>query len=232
MFDGLKALAKRHPRLMVLALFTGGLAMAALAVLVWYAFSTRDVRINDRSGSAYEGARLEGPAPDFRLVDHKGIAVALADFRGKVVVLAFMDSRCDETCPLTAQELRAAYAGLGESGVQVVFLGINVNVNFARPEDMAAFTSRYELDDIPTWHFLTGTPDQLSPVWGAYSIAVIPPEEPGEDDFDHTPGVFIIDREGNQRWYVSIPMQGDTTTVWSGPPLRQLLLSHIRDLLG
>ena len=58
-----------------------------------------DTSYGTSSNPVYEGTKLEGPAPDFRLVDQKGASVALSDFQSKVVVLAFMDTRCDETLP-------------------------------------------------------------------------------------------------------------------------------------
>lgn len=174
----------------------------------------------------YEGTELAGAAPDFRLIDQKGDAIALSDFRGKVVVLAFMDSRCDETCPLTALELRTAYQSLGEAAAQAVVLGVNVNANFNSREDVDAFTAEFKLNEIPPWHFLTGAAEELSSVWKAYFIEVR--VQPEEEDFDHTPGLYVIDQDGNMRWYISVPLQEEE---WSGPPLSDLLTKRVRELL-
>jgi cytochrome oxidase Cu insertion factor (SCO1/SenC/PrrC family) len=147
--------------------------LGVIAVLALAGCSSgADASHDSSSSTVYQGTKLEGPAPDFRLVDHQGAHVALSDFRGKVVVLAFMDSRCDETCPLTAYELRTAYNSLGNNQEDVVFLGANVNKNFNKPEDAAAFTVQHRLGEIPTWHFLSGDPEELEPVWEAYSIEV------------------------------------------------------------
>jgi protein SCO1/2 len=94
--------------------------------------------------------KLASPAPDFRLVDQKGTSMALSDFRGQVVVLTFMDTRCDETCLPSASELRHAYQSLDNAGKEVVFLGVNVNRNFNKPKDAAAFTNQERLESIPT----------------------------------------------------------------------------------
>src|SRR5205085_8829127 len=54
-------------------------------------------------------ARLGTPAPDFRLPDTKGRALALADLRGKPVVLAFFASwchPCEEELPVLEQFAR------------------------------------------------------------------------------------------------------------------------------
>lgn len=179
----------------------------------------------------YRGAELQGLAADFRLFDQNGRKVGLSDFRGKVVVLAFMDSRCDETCPLTAFELAKAYQALGTDAPQAVFLGVNVNAKFNRVDDVAAFTTQQAVSQIPTWHFLTGAPEDLKPVWDSYSILVA--EQPGEDDFEHTPGVFVIDRSGQKRWYISTPLlEDESIPQWEGPRLAELVVQKVRSLLA
>lgn len=176
---------------------------------------------------SYEGAELDGVAPDFRLVDHKGVRLALSDFRGHVVVLTFLDSQCQETCPLTATHLRMASQTLSDDVSSVVFIGVNVNLEANTVADVLAATKKWRLDEIPTWHFLTGSAEELEPVWQAYNIMVIPEQ----DEIQHTPGVFLIDPAGQQRWYVSTPFDETGQPQWTAP-LNELLVKHIRELLS
>ena len=141
-------------------------------------------------------------APDFRLVNHNGATMALSDFSGQVVVLTFMDSQCQEACPLTAVHLRAVCQALGDEASFVIFLGINVNSEANTVADVAAATQKWQLDEISTWHFLTGSPAELEPVWVAYNITVVPAPE-ADEELLHTPGVYLINQSGRLRWYVS-----------------------------
>ena len=112
---------------------------------------------------------------------------------------------------------------------RIVFLGVNVNVEANAPEDVMEFTKEYGLDRIPSWHFLTGTPEELEPVWRAYFITVLR-REGGE--IVHTPGVFLIDQKGQQRWYISTPLYDeDSAAEWTGPVLSDLLMKQIRQLI-
>lgn len=178
----------------------------------------------------YEGSRLDGPAPDFQLVDQHGATLALSDFRGKIVVLTFFDSQCVDVCPLTAASLLRVNQLLENAAQSLVFLGVNVNVDADTLEDINAATQRWHLDEIASWHFLTGNPADLEAVWQAYGIAVEPPVDEG-GDLSHSPGVFLIDRAGQQRWYVSTPFVGAGTPAPS-LPLDELLLNHIQALLN
>ena len=102
---------------------------------------------------------MNKPSPGFELTDQNGHTLALSDVEGKVVVLAFLDSKCSDICPLTALHLRLAYERLRYLGADVaklVLLGVNVNLAGNTLEDARAFTARYGLNTVPTWHFLIG----------------------------------------------------------------------------
>ena len=177
-----------------------------------------------RTGS-YQGVELSGEAPDFRLTDQNGSLINLSDFRGKVVVLTFMDSTCKDTCPLTAAQFRQAYRKFDQTkSSQVAFIGVNVNVEANKVTDVSEITKTWHLEEIPSWHFLTGSREELKGVWKDYGIAVIPSADGKE--IMHTPGVFLIDPSGQKRWYISTPYSTDLTL-----PLSELLLKHIREIL-
>lgn len=178
----------------------------------------------------YEGTQMDGIAPDFRLTNQRGETVALADFQDKVVALTFMDSHCQDTCPLTAGELRRVSQALGDETNSVVFIGVNVNAQANAVADVAAATQEWRLDEIPNWHFLTGNTSELEPVWNAYTVEVMPPvDETG--DLVHSPGIYLIDHAGQRRWYVSTPFVEPGTPAPSRP-LNELLTMRIRQLLS
>jgi len=178
---------------------------------------------------AYQGSELSGPAPDFQLTDQNGSLISLSDFRGKVVILTFMDSKCTDTCPLTAAHFREAYRQLNQNEVkQVVFLGVNVNVEESAVVDVLETTHAWRLDEITDWHFLTGSRDSLEPVWKEYGVAA--EHNPDGHSMMHTPGTFLIDPSGQERWYISTPFfSGEDTGLTL--PLSELLLKHIREIL-
>ena len=66
-------------------------------------------------GAAFEGAvRPPGiPPADFGLRDEDGKVVALADLRGRPVVVTFLYTTCEDTCPLTVDQIRGGLDELG-----------------------------------------------------------------------------------------------------------------------
>ena len=193
-----------------------------VGVLVYFRLTSLD------NVQPYQGTEISGEAPDFRLTDQNGSVKNLSDFRGKVVVLTFMDSKCKDTCPLTAAQLKLAYQQLDQTEAgQVAFIGVNVNVEANAIADVYEITQTWHLDEIPTWHFLTGSAEESTPIWKAYGVAVVS-QPTGE--IIHTPGVFLIDKVGQERWYISTPFSAKGNAEWT-LPLSNLLVSHIREIL-
>jgi cytochrome oxidase Cu insertion factor (SCO1/SenC/PrrC family) len=140
------------------------------------------------------GSSLGGtPAPDFTLTDQYGRAVSLSSFRGKVVILAFTDSKCTTICPLTTQSLLAAKDLLGKAGDQVQLLGIDANPDATAVSDVMSYSQVHGM--VNHWDFLTGSLAQLKTVWEAYHIAV----QIEQGQIDHTPAVYVIDTRGREQ---------------------------------
>ena len=174
-------------------------AWIALAVLALTLASLR-VRIGasgtpaPAQGSPPFGTTLPSiPAPAIALVDQFGHPQSLAAFRGRVVVLTFIDSRCTETCPLTAQMLQTFQDEIGPRSAHVQLLAVNANPEATAPADAAAWTAQHGMSG--RWLFLTGPAAQLQPIWSAYHIGV----EVEDGQIHHTDATYVIDAHGNER---------------------------------
>jgi len=139
------------------------------------------------------GTTLSGRAPDFRLTDQFGRSVSLRSFRGHVVVLAFVDSRCTTVCPLTTTAMIDAKRLLGNAGNQVRLVGVDANPTARSVGEVRAYSTVHDMFD--KWHFLTGSLSQLKRVWAAYHVA----SEVEHGQIDHTPALFVLDQRGFER---------------------------------
>jgi len=140
-------------------------------------------------GSTLGGVR----APDIRLKNQFGQQMALSQFRGKAVVLAFVDSECTNVCPLTTVSMVQAKELLGAAGSHVQLLGVDANPDATSVADVMAYSRAHAM--VNQWDFLTGTLPQLQAVWRAYHIAV----QIEQGMIDHTPALFVIDPQGRER---------------------------------
>ena len=140
------------------------------------------------------GSSLGGQsAPDIRLVNQFGQRMALSQFRGKVVVLAFVDSQCTTICPLTTVSMVEAKQLLGAAGSRVQLLGVDANPRATSVSDVMAYSRAHGL--VNQWDFLTGTMPQLQAAWRGFHIAV----QIQRGTIDHTPALFVIDPQGRER---------------------------------
>ena len=140
-------------------------------------------------GSPASGA----PAPDFDLRDQKGRLTSLRQFRGKVVVLAMIDSHCTTICPMTTESLVEALRLLGPAAAQVQLIGINANPLALRVADVADYTRAHDMQG--KWRFLTGSLAQLKRVWQGYHVYVAAIH----NDIDHDPAIILIGTHGRER---------------------------------
>jgi cytochrome oxidase Cu insertion factor (SCO1/SenC/PrrC family) len=158
-------------------------------------------------------------APGFKLTDQDGRTLPLSRFRGKVVVLEFMDPHCTDICPLVSQEFIDAYHDLGRAAGGVVFAAVNVNQYHDRVQDVLAYSREHQLITIPDWHFFTGPAPALQAVWRGYGVAVQAPRP--DADVVHTSIIYFIGPGGTER-YVAAPMADHTSSGASYLPAGQI----------
>ncbi len=136
------------------------------------------------------GTAIHRPASNFTLTDQFGRRVLLSSYRGKVVLLAFADSRCTTVCPLTTTTMLQAKRMLGAAGSRVALLGIDANPEATKVADVRAYSVVHQM--MNRWRFLTAPPPELKRVWRNYGIAA----QVLHGQIDHTPGLFVIDQKG------------------------------------
>ena len=144
-------------------------------------------------------------APPFTLRDTSGRAVRLSDYRGQVVLLAFIFTTCPGVCPLISTQMSALQAGLKAEGL---FPGRAklVSVTVDPKTDTAKVLSRYAKEfkaDPAGWAFLREEPERLKPVLQAYDewTRLLPK---GKGWIDHPARVYLVDPNGNIREIYSL----------------------------
>ncbi len=158
------------------------------------AISSTQQRAADANPDLDPGSSLGAVlAPQVELVNQFGQQMSLSKFRGKVVILAFVDSECTTVCPLTTVSMLAARQLLGAAGDQVQLLGIEANPAATSVADVMAYSRAHGMVD--QWDFLTGSASQLKAAWQAYNVYV----QIVKGQVDHTPALFVIDQQGRER---------------------------------
>ena len=138
-----------------------------------------------------------GAAPDFHLRDQNEAPVKMSDLRGKVVVVGFVFTTCNGTCPATTHRMAKLHQELQRSPMkdQVQFLSISLDPVRDTPEMLRGYMRLYEIES-PNWRFLTGAPKDVQPVLAAWGMWARPA---ANGQLDHPSRVFLVDRRGRIR---------------------------------
>jgi cytochrome oxidase Cu insertion factor (SCO1/SenC/PrrC family) len=163
-----------------------------------------------RSSSHDSTAPMSGPAtswaagvrraPAFRLSDQNGNAVSLTGYRGRPVIVTFIDPLCRNYCPTEAARLDTLARSMpAASRPAIVAVSVNVKGN----------ARRYLVEDIrkwrlgPSWHWGVGAPSALESVWRKYGIGVLVTRKKiagvTVDEVTHTEAAYVVDAQGFER---------------------------------
>ena len=174
------------PTRVLLALTTLCLCAAGAVLGVWLAQRGADAP----AATGWEGAvRPPGARlPDFELRTQDGQPVTASSLRGRPLVVTFVYSTCEDTCPAQVQSIRGALDDLGRD---VPVIGVSVDP----ANDTAARARTFLLEQSMTGRmdFLLGTREELEPLWEAFGIA------PQREGREHSAYTVLVDGEGRQR---------------------------------
>lgn len=144
-------------------------------------------------------------APEFTLKDTAGRAVHLSDYRGQVVLLAFIFTTCPGVCPLISTQMSALQAGLKAEGLfpgKAKLVSVTVDPKTDTAEVLARYAQMFKADPAG-WAFLREEPQRLKPVLKAYDEWTrLLPDTKGW--LDHPARVYLVDPNGNIREIYSL----------------------------
>jgi protein SCO1/2 len=146
-----------------------------------------------------EGSRelpVIGPAPQFTLTSQDGKPFALADLRGKAVVVAFIYTECPDICPMLTQKMVEIQDELGANfGAKVAFVSISLDPEHDTPEVLKDYAQFWGAKP-DGWAFLTGSPEAVRDVTRRYGVFFAKKED---GSVEHTQLTSLVDVAGQMR---------------------------------
>ncbi len=178
-----------NPRIALALALLAAFALGALLVVA----SERDDHASgegDRGSRGFEGARMPAGlrAPELGLRNQDGERVSMRKLRGRPVIVTFLYTTCEETCPGQAQQVKG---GLDQLGHDVPALAIAVDPRNDTPEKARRFLFDQGLSD--RMDFILGSVGELEPVWRGYAI------QPQTNEAEHQARIVLVDKRGFQR---------------------------------
>jgi protein SCO1 len=173
-----------NPRIAVALFLVGAFALGAVVL----AAAGRDT--DEGSPNTFEGASMPAGlrAPDFRLLNQDGEPVSMRSLRGRPVVVTFLYTTCQDSCPIQAQTVRGA---LDELGHDVPALAIAVDPPRDTAERARAFLAKQRASG--RIDFVLGSRAELRPLWKGFAI------RPQSVTEEHQARFTLVDSRGYQR---------------------------------
>lgn len=140
-------------------------------------------------------------APAITLSDQYGHQWSLANAKGRIAVVTFVNSACNDACDVLAKEIGDAEKALGSQAKHVLFVIINTDPLETSLSPTAPLLSQTSLGTFANVTYLTGSIKQLSPVWSHYGVAV--EVQPATRTVAHNEIMYFIDSSGRMAYRIT-----------------------------
>jgi protein SCO1/2 len=143
--------------------------------------------------------RAGEPVPDAPFTDQSGRARRFSEWRGRVVGVTFMYTRCPmpDFCPLMDRHFREAQGAIGRdpqlSG-RARLVSVSFDPEYDTPAVLAAHAARVSADPA-IWTMLTGEREQVDRFASRFGVSVVRPDKPAAE-IVHNLRTAIIDADG------------------------------------
>jgi protein SCO1/2 len=139
------------------------------------------------------------PAPDFTLTTQDGGTLSRADLRGRVLLVGFIFTTCNGSCPATTHRMSRIQEALARRGLtkdgRVRLLSITLDPARDTPAVLRDYARLYDVDTA-SWTFLTGPRERVEKVIAAWGMWARPA---ANGQLDHPSRVFLVDPRGRIR---------------------------------
>lgn len=195
------------------AVLCGGVAVLVAAVASWSVRSRHDAPTVATVLPQTYVARTVVPVrsvADFTLTDQDGRPFRFSDSNGRIRLLYFGYTSCPDICPTTLAKWRTVKRKLGGLGDDIQFIMVTVDPDVDRPAQMKRYVQLFD----PSFVGLTGTVNELTPVWNAFNVhpkrySVEVPGAPTLHIISHPASVYVVDKGGKLRLEILFAEKAD-----------------------
>jgi protein SCO1 len=188
-----------------------------LALLLPYVGSSNDYSSGD---IPFEPDRLRTSfmAPPFEMVDQDSTRRALIPTEQKITIVTGIYTSCGETCPLIVQQIYRVMSRLSdEDKSHIRIFALTLDPETDTPAMMKAMLTAHGVDQ-NFFKGLTGAPEYVDPILGAYQFAKA--RNPETNILDHVNLINVVDPEGRLAFRFTL---GNSQEVWLEQSIRYLI---------
>lgn len=152
-----------------------------------------------KTPTTWHGKDITGLMPDllFKLEDAQGQPVTALDYQGKLVLLYFGFTHCEDLCPTTLTTLTAALHRMGNDATRVRILFVSVDPQRDSPALLRQFATHFAPQVIAA----SGSDAQLQQLAKRYRVTYSYGDKDREGNYEvyHSSAIFVFDGRGKVR---------------------------------
>lgn len=133
--------------------------------------------------------------------DEAGASTTLNSWKGRWFALTFVYTSCAGTCPLTTKKLKRLDTALEKAGRPLDLVVVSLDPAHDKPEAVAAYRKRYQLEESKRWHVLVGDDAQVRTLTMLLNFKYTVNPESGV--ILHDNAVFLISPDGSVKTSMS-----------------------------
>ncbi len=157
---------------------------------------------------AYKPLNPGDPVPDFKLINQNGRTIHIGQFRGKVLLVTFIYTRCPlaDYCPRMSRNfarLNEILASDFDLYSKTHLLSVSFDPEYDTPAVLrsygGAYTGRYSEEDFAHWDFAAPPEKELPDVLHFFLVGATPEKD---RTITHSLSTVVIDQQGKvYKWY-------------------------------
>lgn len=149
-----------------------------------------------KTAQIFEGGRIvmfEETPPVINLIDQDGKRVTNEGLKGKVTLINFIYTRCDESCPIMVHKfMDIAKEMKDELGKKLQLVSITMDPEHDRPEILKSYAGKIEADT-SSWSFLTEEKSIVDKVLKGFNFFY---QKNEDGSFGHGNTIVMLDKNG------------------------------------
>lgn len=139
--------------------------------------------------------------PDYRLINQDGKAIRIHDYKGKVLLVTFIFTRCQDPnqCTLMSTHFAALNQEMQKQPAlyeKTHLLSISFDPEYDTPKVLrsygAAYTGKYTDETFEHWEFASGSPDEVKGIAQYFGLRYYKDEQTGNQQIIHSLRTAVI----------------------------------------
>ncbi|MGM0836771.1 MAG: SCO family protein [Bacillota bacterium] len=125
-------------------------------------------------------------------------AFSTSDKKGEYWLANFIFTNCDTVCPPMTANMARVQRQMDEEGIDISIVSFSIDPDVDTPAALKAYGDQVEAD-YSSWDFVTGYSQEDIERFANVSFMVPAAKDESSDQYMHSTGIFLVDKEGYVR---------------------------------